>query len=154
MEPALTKHFESRPDRCGGKPCVAGTRIRVWDVYVWHELQGKSAEEIVTDFPQLTLADVHTGLAYYWDNRESIEREMKEAEDFVADLKAKLGPGPLAAKMWRTAWSFSKAPYRRANLPTSATACPPSSAIGSSRELLPRLAAWYPGCGRPRARRR
>jgi len=99
MEPTLTKHVESRADRCGGKPCVAGTRIRVWDVYVWHELQGKSPEEIVTDFPQLTLADVHAALAYYWDNRESIEREMKEAEDFVADLKAKLGPGPLQQKL-------------------------------------------------------
>jgi len=99
MEPALAKHIESHPGRCGGKPCVAGTRIRVWDVYVWHELQGKSAEEIVTDFPQLTRADVHAASAYYWDNRESIEWEMKEAEDFVADLKAKLGPGPLAAKM-------------------------------------------------------
>jgi uncharacterized protein (DUF433 family) len=99
MEPALAKHIESHPDRCGGKPCVAGTRIRVWDVYVWHELQGKSAEEIVTNFPQLTLGDVHAALAYYWDNRESIEREMKEAEHFVAGLKAKLGPGPLAAKM-------------------------------------------------------
>jgi uncharacterized protein (DUF433 family) len=99
MEPTLTNHIEMKSSVCGGKPCVVGTRIRVWDVYVWHELQGKSAEEIVTDFPQLTLADVHAALAFYWDNRESIEREMKEAEDFVADLKAKLGPGPLEQKL-------------------------------------------------------
>ena len=47
MEPVTPKHVESEPARCGGKPCVAATRIRVWDVYVWHELQGQSAEEIV-----------------------------------------------------------------------------------------------------------
>ena len=39
--------IESRPDKCGGRPCIAGTRIRVQDVYVWHELQGQTADEIV-----------------------------------------------------------------------------------------------------------
>src|SRR5262249_4437535 len=75
MELTFIKHIESKPRVCGGKPCVAGTRIRVQDIYVWHELQGKTPDEIVSDFPQLTLADVHAALAYYWDNREAIQRQ-------------------------------------------------------------------------------
>ena len=95
MEPVTVKHIETLPGRCGGKPCVAGTRIRVWDIYVWHELQRQSAEEIVHQFPQLSLADVHAALAYFWDNRAEICSQMKQSEDLVARLRAASGPGLL-----------------------------------------------------------
>ena len=89
MNTDLGKHIESTPGVCGGKPRISGTRIRVQDVYVWHCLQGKSAEQIVADFPQLSLADVYAAIAYYHDNREVIQQQMKEEESFVAALRAK-----------------------------------------------------------------
>ncbi|MGH7130228.1 MAG: DUF433 domain-containing protein [Planctomycetaceae bacterium] len=98
MEPTITEHISKTPGVCGGKACIAGTRIRVQDVYVWHELQGQSADEIVSRFPQLSRADVHAALAYYWDHREEIEQEMKAAEELVASLKAS-EPSPLRQKL-------------------------------------------------------
>jgi uncharacterized protein (DUF433 family) len=98
MEPTLIQHIESKPGVCGGKACIKGTRIRVQDIYVWHELQGKTADEIVSDFPQLTLADVHAALAHYWDNRDEIQQQMKEAEAFVATMKQKY-PSKLREKL-------------------------------------------------------
>ncbi len=85
------QHIESVPGKCGGKPCIAGTRIRVWDIHVWHNLRGQSPEQIVADFPQLTLADVYAALAYYLDHREEIQRQAKEDEEFVAEMKRKQG---------------------------------------------------------------
>jgi uncharacterized protein (DUF433 family) len=85
------QHIEINPNRCGGKPCVAGTRIRVWDIHIWHHLRGKAPEEIVTEFPQLSLADVHAALAYYFDHREEIERQVKEDEECVAEMKREQG---------------------------------------------------------------
>ncbi len=67
MVPVIAEHVEITPGVCGGRPCVAGTRIRVLDVVIWSEL-GQSPDEIVASFPQLTLADVHAALAYYWFN--------------------------------------------------------------------------------------
>jgi len=98
MEPLPIQHIESKPGVCGGKPCVVGTRIRVQDIYVWHELQGKTPDEIVSDFPQLTLADVHAAMAYFWDNRQAIQRQMKDAEDLVAGMKQKY-PSKLREKL-------------------------------------------------------
>ncbi len=57
------QHIESVPGKCGGKPCIADTRIRVWDIHVWHNLRGQSPEQIVAAFPQLSLADVYAALA-------------------------------------------------------------------------------------------
>jgi uncharacterized protein (DUF433 family) len=72
-----------------------GTRIRVQDIYVWHELQGRTPEEIASDFPQLTLADVHAALAYYFDHRAEILDQMKKAEETSCRMQGEAGPGLL-----------------------------------------------------------
>lgn len=83
---------------CGGKPCVAGSRIRVQDVYVWHELQGLSADEIVSRYPQLTMSDVYAALSYYWDHRDEIQRQMTADDEFVLQMKEQHG-SPLRQKL-------------------------------------------------------
>ncbi len=94
----LSGHIESKPTVCGGKPCVAGTRIRVQDIHVWHNLQGLSPDEIAFRFPQVTLGDIYAALAYYWDHRPEIQQQMREETDFVESLKRQT-PSPLAEKL-------------------------------------------------------
>jgi uncharacterized protein (DUF433 family) len=88
-------HIVSTPGVCGGKPRITNTRIRVQDVYVWHALRGQSPEEIVADFPQLTLADVHAALAFYYDNHNLIQRHMREPDELIQSIRGKQGPGML-----------------------------------------------------------
>jgi uncharacterized protein (DUF433 family) len=82
-------HIIYKPGVCGGKPCIAGTRIRVQDIFVWHELQGQSADEIVSQFPHLTMADVYAALTYYWDHRDEIQQQMSEETALVERMKLK-----------------------------------------------------------------
>ena len=81
-------HIEGKPDVCGGKPCVAGTRIRVQDIYGWCELDGKTIDQVVAEFPQLSKADVYAALAYFWDHRQEISDQMAESEAFAEQIKA------------------------------------------------------------------
>src|SRR5229473_1996798 len=98
METGLQKsHIETDPDVCGGRPRVTGTRIRVQDIYVCHELQGMSPDQIVSAYPKLTLADVHAALAYYFDHQDQIRKDMIDESAFVAGIRAMTGPGPLEA---------------------------------------------------------
>ncbi|MGB6043335.1 MAG: DUF433 domain-containing protein [Pirellulales bacterium] len=87
MEPVVTRHIESTPGTCGGKPRVSGTRIRVQDIVLWTE-QGRSPDEIVNDYPQLTLSDVHAALAYYHDNQQRIEADIRAGDDLVDRMMA------------------------------------------------------------------
>ena len=80
-------HIETEAGKCGGKPVIAGTRMRVWDVYVHHERLGKSPDEIVRAYPHITLADVHAALPYYCDHKDEIDHQMRDADEFVAQLK-------------------------------------------------------------------
>lgn len=86
MDP--TKHIEITPGTCSGRPRVAGTRIRVENVVRWSE-QGMSPDEIVASYPQLTLADVHAALAFFFDNQEAIERQMQEDAEFINAVRTK-----------------------------------------------------------------
>ena len=63
------------PGVCGGKACIAGHRVRVLDIVVWHEHQGMTPDEIVSHVPTITLADVHAALAYYFDHVEEVRQE-------------------------------------------------------------------------------
>lgn len=81
MEETLIGHIEKTPGVCGGRARIAGHNIRVMDIVVWHEMRGYSPDEIVGMFPGLTLAEVHSALAYYFDHREEIEAEFRGDEE-------------------------------------------------------------------------
>ena len=85
--PRRQEHIAVDPDMCGGKPHVAGHRVKVQHVAIWHERQGKSPDEIVAEHPELTLADVHAALAYYYDHRDQIDADIRADGVFAAGLK-------------------------------------------------------------------
>ena len=51
------------PDKRGGKPCIRGLRITVYDV-LEYLASGMSEEEILADFPDLERADIRASLAF------------------------------------------------------------------------------------------
>lgn len=91
---AEKQHIESVPGRCGGKPCIVGHRIRVQDIVLWTE-QGMSPDDIANAYQQLTLADVHAALAYYFDNIEAINRDIQQDEELLTRTRSAQGPNLL-----------------------------------------------------------
>jgi len=71
----------------GSEPYITGSRIRVRDIVAAHDLNGYTPAEIAgTVYPQLTLAQVYSALAYYQDHSQQIEqffeKEKAEIENF------------------------------------------------------------------------
>ena len=86
------QHVTVTPDVCGGKACVAGTRVRVWDIAARTQA-GQSPDEILFHFPHLTLSDVHAALAYYYDNRQAIDEQAAEDNRFADQFRQERRPG-------------------------------------------------------------
>ena len=78
----LDQHIEQSPDVLGGKPRIAGRRISVAQIVIWHEWMGQTADEIATDY-SLTLADVYAALAYYYDHRAEIDEGIRESQKHI-----------------------------------------------------------------------
>ncbi len=59
------------PDKRGGRPCIRHMRITVGDVLGWLAA-GMTRSEIISDFPELTEADIQASLAYAADRERRL----------------------------------------------------------------------------------
>jgi len=59
------------PGKRGGKPCIRGLRITVYDV-LDYLAGGASVEQLLTEFPDLTQEDVRACLSYAADRERQI----------------------------------------------------------------------------------
>jgi uncharacterized protein (DUF433 family) len=89
--------IEQTPGVLGGKPRIAGRRISVQHVVALHDRGGWSSDEIASEY-DLTLADVYSALAYYFEHREEIDAATAQDEEFVKTLKDECVPRLRAAE--------------------------------------------------------
>jgi uncharacterized protein (DUF433 family) len=59
----LLDRITVEPDKCGGRPCIRGMRIRVTDI-LGMLADGTTDQEILKDFPYLESEDIKAALAY------------------------------------------------------------------------------------------
>ena len=57
------------PDKRGGKPCIRGLRITVYDI-LDYMASGMAEAEILQDFPDLTADDLKACLAFAADREQ------------------------------------------------------------------------------------
>ena len=93
----LDQRIEITPGITGGKPRITGTRITVQNIVIWHEMMGRSVDEIATEY-DLSLSDIYIALAYYFEHKTEIDEAIKETDSFIRSLRqsipTKLAPHP------------------------------------------------------------
>ena len=87
MSTEISTLLVSSPDVCGGRLHIGGTGITVSQVVVLYK-RGATAQDIVAEYPYLTLAQVYAALAYYHANLDEIEADLR-AENREASGPAK-----------------------------------------------------------------
>ena len=70
-----------------GVPRIAGTNTKVIEVVLDKIAYGWSAEEMHTHHPYLSLGQIHSALAYYWDHQEALDADMQRRFEAVERLR-------------------------------------------------------------------
>ena len=96
-EAVLDRHIVVTPEVARGKPRIAGRRITVQNIVIWHEWMGLSADEIAADYA-LALSDVYAALAYYHDHQAAIDQSIEEDRAFIEELR-RTTPSKLPEKL-------------------------------------------------------
>ncbi|MDI9547297.1 MAG: DUF433 domain-containing protein [Chloroflexota bacterium] len=60
-----------------GRPCVGGSGIKVTDIVMASLFHGRSPDQISSDYA-LSLAQVHAALAYYYQHKDELDRDIRE----------------------------------------------------------------------------
>lgn len=95
MPTILATNLVRTPGICGGRLRIDGTRTTVNQIVILHR-QGLSAEDIVAQYPQRSLSEIFTVLAWYHANKKGFDVEL--AAEAVAEESARREmtgrPGP------------------------------------------------------------
>jgi uncharacterized protein (DUF433 family) len=71
-----------------GTPVIAGTRTKVVMIAVDHNAQGWDANRIRQEYPYLSLGQIYSALAYYYDHKDDIDRAIAESDRRFEELRA------------------------------------------------------------------
>ena len=55
---------------CGGRPRIAGTRLKVQHIVLEYEYRGWSPDQICDAHPEIGLAEIHAAISYYYANKD------------------------------------------------------------------------------------
>ena len=82
-----------------GVPTIAGTTMKVIELVVERLAYGWSPEELHLQHPYLTLGQIHSALAYYWDHEEELNREIEQDLKDIDQMRKAAGPSPLVRRL-------------------------------------------------------
>jgi uncharacterized protein (DUF433 family) len=82
-----------------GVPLVAGTTTKVVEVVTSHQAYGWSAEELAYQYPYLTLGQIYSALAYYWDHKAELDEDMARRLAYADEMRRNAPPHPLVARL-------------------------------------------------------
>ncbi|MFC6764376.1 DUF433 domain-containing protein [Natrinema soli] len=86
----------------GGDPRLEGTRIGVIHVYRQYE-GGEAPEQIASNYEGVTVADVHTALAYAFDNPEELREIERTEQDTLLKIREQRPRDPDAVQAGKEA---------------------------------------------------
>jgi uncharacterized protein (DUF433 family) len=68
-------------------PVIAGTAMKVVELVLDHLTYNWSPEQLHFQHPTLTMGQIHSALAYYWDHKTELDREMDRRLKLVSRLR-------------------------------------------------------------------
>lgn len=80
-------------------PVISGTTMKVIELVLAQAAYGWSAEELHIQFPYLTLGQIHSALAYYWDHREELDGDIEKRVKKVNEIHKSMRELPLVKRL-------------------------------------------------------
>jgi uncharacterized protein (DUF433 family) len=82
-----------------GVAWLENTRHKVIEIAMDHVAHGWDADEIHRQHPELSLAQIHSALAFYYDNESEMEERISDSLDFSRELEARNTFSPMLARL-------------------------------------------------------
>lgn len=77
-----------------GVPRIEGTTTKVIEVVMDQKVFGWTAEEIYLQHDYLTLSQIYSALAYYWDHKDELDADMERRQREVEEIRKNSPPTP------------------------------------------------------------
>jgi uncharacterized protein (DUF433 family) len=99
ISPPTATTYEHVQLDASGVPIIAGTTMKVIELVMAQMAYGWSPEELHFQHPYLTLGQIHSALAYYWDHKKALDADIERRWQWAEQARREAGPSPLVAKL-------------------------------------------------------
>ena len=82
-----------------GISIIAGTTMKVIELVAERIAYGWSPGELYFQRPYLSLGQIHSALAYYWDHEGELNKDLERRLQNMEKIRQASGPSPLAARL-------------------------------------------------------
>ncbi|NCJ06878.1 DUF433 domain-containing protein [Synechococcales cyanobacterium C] len=82
-----------------GTAIIAGSTMKVVELVTSHLADGWDAGELHAQYPHLSLGQIYSALAYYWDHKTTIDAEIERQFEFAEALRKQASPSPIREKL-------------------------------------------------------
>ena len=80
-------------------PFISGTTMKVVELVLAQSAYGWTAEELHLQFSHLTLGQIYSALAYYWDHQEELDADIEKRIRKVDALRKSAPVAPLIKRL-------------------------------------------------------
>lgn len=80
-------------------PFIKGTSMKVVELITSIHAYGWSPEELHFQYPHLSMSQIYSALAYYWEHKEEIDTDMQQRFEYAERLRLEAGESPLAKRL-------------------------------------------------------
>jgi uncharacterized protein (DUF433 family) len=80
-------------------PLISGTTMKVVELVLAQTAYGWTAEELHIQFSHLTLGQIYSALAYYWDHREELDGDIENRIRKVDAIRESMPVAPLVKRL-------------------------------------------------------
>ncbi len=80
-------------------PMIVGTTMKVVELITNHLAYGWSPEELHFQHPYLSMGQIHSALAYYWDHKAELDRDIEERLESVDQIQKTTSPSSLVKRL-------------------------------------------------------
>ena len=80
-------------------PVISGTPTKVIELVVEQMAYGWSPEELHFQHPHLSLGQIYSALAYYWDHQVDLDRDIERRQIYAAQMQRAAPPSALRERL-------------------------------------------------------
>jgi uncharacterized protein (DUF433 family) len=82
-----------------GIPVIAGTTMKVIELITSAKAYSWNPDQLHINYPHLSMSQIHSALAYYWDHQAEMDAEIERINQWAADARQQAGESPVARRL-------------------------------------------------------
>ena len=82
-----------------GEAVIADAHMKIAQLVTEVMAYGWSPEELHFQHPQLSMGQIHSALAYYWDHQQEINQQIEAELQYADQMRQRLGDSPLVQRL-------------------------------------------------------